>query len=118
MTAIRAATAAGHETLHRHPQLQARVQPLLDLHRTHLASLEHAIPQDAGRPGRSDPFVVARSPKRALRRLQAVETTLQSAMAQQAMTAPNGEFARLLASMSAAVGQRLPGLGGSSGQPA
>lgn len=117
VTAIRSAITACHETLRRYPQLHARVQPLLDLHRTHLASLEHAIPKEAGRPGRFHTYVAARTPKRALRRLTAVETALQSAMAQQAMAALNGELALLLASMSAAVGQRLPGLGGSSGQP-
>lgn len=86
----------------RHPQLAAGLDPWLSLHAAHLAALEDGSDESevtgeipAGRPA------VVRD------RIIALEGSLAGTLADAARQAASGDLARALASMSAAVTQRV-----------
>lgn len=84
----------------RRPALGAELAPLRRLHRRHLA----ALPGDAATD--SEP-VVTGSTDRVRAAVRREELRLQHALADAAVVAESGPLAALLASMSAAVAQRL-----------
>lgn len=91
------AEATVAQALRAAPRLRAELGPFRELHRAHLAALGDA--PAAGRPaqGAGDPRGLAITE----------EHRLQRALADAAVRAESGALARLLASMSAAVAQRL-----------
>ena len=115
---IRAVAAAVEDTATRFPAIRTRLAPLAALHRTHEASLADAVPDRAtSTPSPSSsaspsptPYVVPRNRDRAVTALAAREQRLHDRLGVLALQAQSGDFARLLASMGAAVSQRLVGL--------
>ena len=95
-TALASARATGR----RHPSLAGRVQPLVALHRAHLAALPEpsaaAVPAEPG--GR---------PAAALARLTDLEGDTWRRLADLAVAAESGPLARLLASMAAGIAAHL-----------
>ena len=87
------------------PRLRDRLQPLVRMHRAHLAVLE--VPGDRSVPAPD----LGGTPAEALARIRAAEQLLQQALASAAVEAQSGALARLLASMSASVSQHLAVLG-------
>jgi hypothetical protein len=82
------------------PALARELAPLSRLHRRHL----QALPGDEAE---APPDQVRGDASAALRRVRAREAGLQTALAEAAVEASSGPLAALLASMSAAVAQRL-----------
>lgn len=119
---IRAVAAAVDATVARFPGTRSRLASLAALHRTHEVSLADAVPDRAtaaaspsASPSASPtaspaPYAVPRDRDRALTALTAREQRLHDALGALALQAQSGDFARLLASMGAAVSQRLVGL--------
>lgn len=103
ITTTRAAISAITTTLARHPQLEDRLSPLLAMHRAHLRRLRTI---DAGH-GRAKPTTekVPAAADRALARIRAAEAARATRLDALARTAHSGGFARMLASMSASIGQ-------------
>ena len=112
-----ATTAAGRvgqvadlveRTVARHRQLRHRLAGLAALHAAHLRLLQEAVPADRRRdeqgPHREH---VPHAEHAALRSVLRAEHSLRPQLQGLAMRAESGEFARLLAAMSAAVGQQL-----------
>ena len=91
--------------LRRHPSLRADLREVAAMHRTHRDELTAAA-SDAGRPG-APGVPVPRRASAALALVRATEETTRGRYQGWALEARSGAFARLLASMSAAVGQRL-----------
>ncbi len=104
---IRAVRAAVSETVARFPGRRAQLAPVVEMHRTHEASLVDAVPDRADTSGSAAPYAVPRQRAAALRRLAARERRLHDTLDALAARAESGEFARLLASMGAGVHQRL-----------
>lgn len=106
---LRLVRATAEQTAARFPATRARLATLIELHRTHEESLDAAVPERAR--ATDPPAAPEISPQRptALAHLQATEVQLQGALAGLALRAESGRFARLLGSMSAAVGQHLVG---------
>ena len=92
---IEATTAA-------HLRLRAGLGPWLDLHGAHLAVLDDGAEDQAVEPALVDP-----RPPAALRAVIAAEAALSASLADSSRLAASGDLARALASMSAAVTQRL-----------
>lgn len=88
-----------------HPSLRARLTPLAAMHRAHHDLLLGAA-EDAEADSAPQVPVPARPPA-AMRLLRSTEETTRGRYQGWALEARSGAFARLLASMSAAVGQRL-----------
>ena len=88
----------------RHAGLRRQLRPWLALHRAHLAELD-ADPADAADGTAAAPAPTPRAA--ALAEVRGSEAALQRALVQDAVAATSGELAQLLASMSAAVAQRL-----------
>ncbi len=117
---IRAVAVAVDATVTRFPATRTRLASLAALHRTHEASLSDAVPARAtATPSPSSsptaspaPYAVPRNRDRALIALAAREQRLHDSLGSLALQAQSGDFARLLASMGAAVSQRLVGLAG------
>jgi len=82
------------------PALARELAPLARLHRRHLQALPGDEAETPTEQVRGDASAV-------LRRVRARETGLQTALAEAAVEASSGPLAALLASMSAAVAQRL-----------
>ena len=95
----------------RFDSLRGPLRPFRDLHRAHLAVLDdHRSTGSAGAsaaPPAPGQLSGAHSPAAALHRLVVRERLTQARLADAAVAAESGTLARLLASMSAAVGQRL-----------
>ncbi|MCW2837373.1 MAG: hypothetical protein JWQ15_1487 [Marmoricola sp.] len=109
---IRAARTAASSTLSRFPASRSRLAPLVGMHQAHEASLANAVPDRAGTAGTTAapaPYVVPLRSDAAFRRLAAREQQLRTTLESLALEARSGDFARLLASMAAGVGQRLVG---------
>ena len=104
---IRAVSTAVSSTLTRFPATRTRLASLVTMHREHAASLADAVPERARTTATPAPYVVPRKPEVALARLAAREQRLHGTMDGLALRAQSGDFARLLASMGAAVGQQL-----------
>jgi hypothetical protein len=104
---IRAVRAAASATLARHPVGRPTLAPLIRVHRAHEAALVDAVPDRATTTARPARYVVPRKRGKALTRLAAREQRLHDRLDALALQAQSGQFARLLASMGAAVHQRL-----------
>jgi hypothetical protein len=103
--AVRAAVIA---TLRRYPAARARLAPLAQVHRRHQESLVDAVPDRAGGASRTPaPYDVPRRRQAAFRALAVREQELHDTLDGLALRAESGDFARLLASMGAALGQQL-----------
>jgi len=104
ITAVRTAVL---RTLRRYPASRSRLTALLAMHRAHEAALADAVPDRARSSLAPAPYVVPRRREVALSRLTTKEQQLNAALGRLAVRAQSGDFARLLASMGAAVGQHL-----------
>ena len=104
--AVSQTLAAVNATAAARPGLAAMLQPIATMHQTHLDIL------DQGEPGAAAPdgFVVPPGRAGALAALHRSESELAALLAGLAAESESGQWARVLASMSAAVHQRLPGL--------
>lgn len=111
VSATRRSIAHLEATMQRFPGLGMRLAPVLAMHRAHLGVLDDAVPKGAttAPPTPADPVPTARSA--ALQRVVASQVRAHDALVVQAGRARSGSFARLLASMAAAVSQQLAGLG-------
>lgn len=99
-----------HRTVARHRSLRHRLSGLAALHAAHLRLLQDAVPQDRRGGARGATGGHAHVPHREHAALEAVlgaEHALRPRLDGLAVQAQSGEFARLLAAMSAAVGQQL-----------
>jgi hypothetical protein len=83
------------------PRLRGPLQPLVRMHRAHLAVLE--APDDRSVPAPD----VGGTPAEAVAAVRTAEQALQEVLATAAVEAQSGALARLLASMSASVSQHL-----------
>jgi hypothetical protein len=104
ITEVRVAVEA---TLRRYPAARARLAPLARVHRTHERSLADAVPERATESRTPVPYTVPRRRQAALRSLTRREQRLHDTLAGLALRARSGDFARLLASMGAAIQQQL-----------
>lgn len=104
---IRAVRAATSSTLSRFPAARGPLGALLAMHHAHEVSLADAVPVRARGKAAPARFVVARKRDVALRNLARREQRLHETLDALALRAQSGDFARLLASMGAAVGQQL-----------
>ncbi len=104
---IRAVRTAASSTLSRFPASRARLAPLVKMHLAHEASLADAVPDRADTSATPTPYVVPQKSDAAFRELAAREQELHDSLGGFALAAQSGDFARLLASMGAAVSQRL-----------
>lgn len=104
-----------HRTVARHRSLRHRLSGLAALHAAHLRLLQDAVPQDRRDGARGATGDHAHVPHREHAALEAVlgaEHALRPRLDGLAVQAQSGEFARLLAAMSAAVGQQLAAVAG------
>lgn len=106
---IRAARTAASSTLTRFPAFRAQLAPLVAMHQAHEVSLADAVPDRADPSATPTPYDVPRKSAIALRKLTTREQQLHATLDALALRAQSGDFARLLASMGAGVGQRLAG---------
>jgi hypothetical protein len=106
---IRAMREAVTATLHRFPATRATIGSLVAMHQAHEATLVDAVPARARPSAGPAPYAVPRNRDKALAALAVREHRLHDALGALAMRAQSGQFARLLASMGAAVDQRLAG---------
>lgn len=91
-----------------HPKVRSRVAGLTALHQAHLATF-------SGLPGNKTPAPVPtkppvahpKNPEVAYRQIAVAEQRLQQSLAKAASEARSGALARLLAGMSASIGQHL-----------
>jgi hypothetical protein len=104
---IRAVREAVSATVSRFPATRPGIGSLVALHRTHEAALVDAVPERARPSARPAPYAVPRSKQKALVTLARREQRLHDTLDGLALKAESGQFARLLASMGAAVHQRL-----------
>lgn len=104
---IRAVRAAATRTITRHPGTRPRLVAVVHMHRAHEVSLADAVPTQVEPWAAPAPYVVPRGRDAALKRLAARERRLHQTLDALALRAQSGDFARLLASMGAAVNQRL-----------
>lgn len=106
---IRVVRTAVDRTLARFPESRARLLPLGQMHRAHEKSLVEAVPSRAEPSATPAPYVVPRRREVALTSLATRERRLHDTLGTLALGAQSGDFARLLASMGAAVSQQLAG---------
>lgn len=106
---IEAVAAAVAATTARYPGTRTRVADLARVHRAHAASLADAVPDRAQTDATTAPAAYRVPPRqgRAVPALLAREQLLHRTLDALALQAQSGDFARLLASMGAAVAQRL-----------
>lgn len=90
----------------RHPSLRSPLQPLATLHRRHLDVLDGAGRATA-QTSPVEPAEVRPRARRALIDVRDAELSLERTLGEQAVAAASGDFARLLASMAAAVAQAV-----------
>ena len=109
LAAIRATQSAVVATQARYPGTRSQLMTLRQMHQAHEATLVHAVPDRASASVRPAPYAVPRGREAALRALRAHEQRLHTSLDGLALRAQSGDFARLLASMGAAVDQRLAG---------
>ncbi len=107
LTEIRAVREAAAATLARFPESRSTIRPLVAMHRAHEATLVDAVPERARPSEAPAPYVVPGKQAKAVARLAAREQRLHDTLDGLALRAQSGQFARLLASMGAAVHQRL-----------
>lgn len=107
LSEIRAVRAAVSGTLSRFPAAETRLAPLSKMHQAHEVALADAVPDRARTSATPAPYVVPRKRDLALANLAAREQRLHDTLDGLALRAQSGDFARLLASMGAAVSQQL-----------
>lgn len=105
VTKIEVALRLVQATARRHPRMAAEVQGLVALHQAHRAALVEAVPDDVDLEAGVQPTQVAARPAVARQRVAAAEGTLRNQLRGFALRARSGDFARLLASMTAAIAQ-------------
>jgi hypothetical protein len=93
----------------RHPELRTELAGLAAMHAAHASALERAVPERS-RPA-APPVPVPPRAAAARLRVLASEHALARSLAELALRAQSGEFARLLAAMAASVAQHLAALG-------
>jgi hypothetical protein len=103
LVAVRAAHQAVRTTVQRFPATRAALARLETMHTAHERSLVDAVPARERGAASPAPYVVPRKRDAALTHLQASEATLRDTLQALSLRAQSGEFARLLASMAAAV---------------
>ncbi len=103
---IRAVRVAVASTRARFPA-QSQLASLVETHQAHEESLADAVPARARSSATPAPYVVPRQREAALRKLATTEQRLHDTLDGLAIRAQSGDFARLLASMGAAVSQHL-----------
>ena len=113
LTAVRAVLLAIDETGKRFPATRVSLAGLRAMHTAHERSLVGAVPRAAATT-RTTPQPVPGNRAAALAQLRASETRLHATLQTLAVRAQSGDFARLLASMSAAVSTHLTLLATSS----
>lgn len=91
----------------RHPALEASLADVLTMHLAHLAALRHAVPTPAPSARTHSEAPVPHSTSEALAQLRSSERPVRARLGGLAQQAHSGDFARLLASMAAAVSQRI-----------
>lgn len=104
---IRAVEAALSATTQRHAGMAAALAGLAAMHTAHVDALEEAVPDRVDTGSSQAPTTVPDSPVEARRALVAAERRLHDELTELAMRAQSGLFARLLASMVAAISQQL-----------
>ncbi len=104
---IRAVRTAVDKTVARFPESRPRLVPLGQMHQAHEKSLADAVPARAQPSATPAPYVVPRKRDVALSNLATREQRLHDTLGALAVRAQSGDFARLLASMGAAVSQQL-----------
>ncbi len=109
LAGIRDTSTAVSSTMARHRAIRSRLAPLLAMHRAHEASLADAVPDRAETSTSPAPYSVPGGRDAALRALAAREQQLHGDLDDLAVRAESGDFARLLASMGAGIGQQLAG---------
>jgi DNA-binding FadR family transcriptional regulator len=107
LTEIQAVREAVSGTIARFPATRATIGSLVALHRAHEATLVDAVPDRAKPSTAPAPYAVPRNRDRAVAAIAAREQRLHDTLDRLAVRAQSGQFARLLASMGAAVHQRL-----------
>lgn len=107
LSEIRAVHSAVSGTLSRFPAARSQLARLSTMHQVHERSLADAVPDRASTSAAPAPYAVARSRDVALRNLATREQRLHDTLDGLALRAQSGDFARLLASMGAAVSQQL-----------
>ena len=111
--AVDSTSATVAAALARHRGLASSLQPLVDLHAAHRGVLDEAaqVPPPAAAAGS-----VPGAPAAALALVRRTEEHLAGLLRRAAVAARSGDLARVLASMSAGVGQHAAVLGGGSPQ--
>lgn len=106
---LRLVRATAEQTAERFPATRTRLATLIELHRAHEESLDAAVPARARATDLPTPVAIPTQRVAAMAHLQTTEAHLQGTLTGLALRAESGRFARLLGSMSAAVGQHLVG---------
>ncbi len=107
LAAIRVARASAQATAQRFPALRPSLSGLIAMHAVHERSLVDAVPDQVKGAAAPTPDVVPPGRAAAMTRLRLTEQRLHATLAGLAVAAQSGDFARLLASMSAAVSTHL-----------
>jgi hypothetical protein len=103
LAAVRTAHQVVRATAQRFQATRLGLAPLEAMHVAHERSLVDAVPAPQRGSAAAAPYAVPHRRDVALGRLQASEATLHDTLQALALRAQSGEFARLLASMAAAV---------------
>ena len=111
LAAVRLAHEAVGATAQRFPALRVDLARLDAMHAAHERSLVDAVPAEARRSAAPAPYAVPHRREVALAHLQLSEAKLRDTLQALALRAQSGEFARLLASMAAAVTVHRQALG-------
>ncbi len=111
LAAVRSAHDAVRATARRFPATRASLAGLEVMHTAHERSLVDAVPAQERGSTTPAPYAVAARKDVAVARLQAAEARLHDTLQALALRAQSGEFARLLASMAAAVTVHRQALG-------
>lgn len=109
LSEIRAVRTAVTRTRARFPAAGSRLGPLATMHLAHERTLVNGVPERADTSPTPTPYAVPRQRAKALQTLATREQRLHDTLDDLALRAQSGDFARLLASMGAAVGQQLAG---------
>lgn len=107
LSEIRAVRTAVLRTQARFPATRAQLGPVAGMHVAHERTLVDAVPARTDTSTTPAPYAVPRRRATALRDLATREQQLHDALDDLALRAQSGDFARLLASMGAALGQQL-----------
>lgn len=104
---IRAVEATLSATTQRHTGMTAALAGLAAMHTAHLEALMEAVPDRVDTSGTQAPATVPEAPGAARRAVVLAERGLHDELAELALRAQSGLFARLLAAMVAGISQQL-----------